>query len=378
MHPFLEFSTFNKPLFDVATDSLETSAMVGGSGDEAIARYVQEAMNSLAFLPEDKEPVGEATNALEPSFSRVVGAKDPIGSGGSGSGPVIPRPKTNPYKEAEAATDSEDEYVVVNSAAVEVNAIADVLNRAPVIQIVDPKESSPTSIFSQSMMSESPPAGIGIQSVSQPPYSSSPTVTSALSKALALTTARFWYTNVTTPEEQGALDILASLSTLSNSASTDDERAIWSNVTSSARRAAAVVDLASFKLSKRSRSGAEAEEDTVYHGYVLYLKALSVIRVAMMHAKSFWQLKDQAITTSINQAVQYLRDKFNEYLEAADRLGPLLKKTKYEPDISTSRVYVDQARLLFDRARELGKEAGIEEVLGNNAICERHFTNGKS
>jgi len=59
------------------------------------------------------------------------------------------------------------------------------------------------------------------------------------------------------------------------------------------------VDLANLRLVPKP-SG-EFEDEAIYFGCVLYLKALSIIRGAMMHAKRFWQLKDQTITAAINQ-----------------------------------------------------------------------------
>ena len=72
-----------------------------------------------------------------------------------------------------------------------------------------------------------------------------------------------------------------------------------------------------------------------------------------------------------------MRERFNEYLDNADRLNTKLKKTRYQEVIKTNRVFVDQARLLFERARELGKLAGIEELVSNIAISERYYMNGE-
>jgi len=80
----------------------------------------------------------------------------------------------------------------------------------------------------------------------------------------------------------------------------------------------------------------------------------------------------------LGTVVQFLREKFNEYLDNADRLGARLKKTKCHDMLSTNIVFVDQARLMFERARELASEASVEEVVGNIAICERHYTGGMS
>ena len=71
-----------------------------------------------------------------------------------------------------------------------------------------------------------------------------------------------------------------------------------------------------------------------------------------------------------------MREKFNEYQDSADRLSARLKKTKFHEMLSTSIIFVDQARLIFERARELANEANVEEVVGNIAICERHYTGG--
>jgi len=59
------------------------------------------------------------------------------------------------------------------------------------------------------------------------------------------------------------------------------------------------VDLANLKLVPKFPG--ESEDESIYYGSVLYLRALSIIRGAMMYAKRFWQLKDQTITASINQ-----------------------------------------------------------------------------
>jgi len=153
-----------------------------------LKRVVEEAMNSLMVVdPSEENDSPEET--AEPSFSSrlfVTALTENHTNTGSAAAPTTPlrlgRDEAREWeeeredeteKEKEDAS-SEDEYIMVNSAAVEVNAIADVLNRAPLF-IVSLKTTSPPSIFSRSMMSESPPVGMGIQSGSPPSPSSSPT-----------------------------------------------------------------------------------------------------------------------------------------------------------------------------------------------------------
>jgi len=377
-HPFLEFEKFPRGNFfnrDEVVEDFTPPDFPTKEEEVALKRQVDEALQSI-----DNEIVSMDGSPKEPSFTRPRSESASSMNSDSAQGSSVSRPKTKPYKDISPQPEAEDEYVVVNTTAMEVNAIADVYNshksaattgRSPPSAVSRPAIGS-----SLTNLSTSPPFSLAFP-FGSPPFpspspSSSPSV-SALTRALQSTaTLLYWNSSTTTPEEQSARDILSSVATLSKSATSSDERAIWKSIINNARRAYAVVDLA---LMQNAKDSLESEEDANYQAYILFLKALSIISVAMGQAKRFWQIKGQAITSPINQVVQFLRDKFNEYIEKAEELNLKLAKTKYGPILKTNRIYQDQARLIFERGREVGKEAGVEEVIGNLAIAERFYVN---
>jgi len=314
-HPFLQRSS---PSTEVNSDDGQEKTDVPSTQEENdIHHRIQEALNSLLISHEESSD----------------STQDDRGIG---------------------TLKTDDEYVVINSAAVEVNAVADILKG------------------DKNVYSKAEASGLGFQS--SLPYhtspSTSPTIGSALARALA-STAKLVWASPTNTEEQNARDILSSINSLSLSASTDDERSLWKNVTTSARRANVVAELAVLKLSSDAN---EPQDDIYFNGYVLYMKALSIIRVAIDQVRRFWQAKGQVLDPKINQVVQYLRDRFNDYLQKAEDLQTKLKETKYGPQtLGSKKVNAHQARLMFERGKELGKEAGLEEVVGNFAIAERFY-----
>ncbi|CAO0790614.1 unnamed protein product [Mucor circinelloides] len=109
----------------------------------------------------------------------------------------------------------------------------------------------------------------------------------------------------------------------------------------------------------------------------LFLKALALIEVGLSVAQQYWcsdliDIEDEEerklVAGRLYDAVQWMREKFNESLERAESI---------ETDMNASAnvnnsAFVD--KLLYDRALEMSRAAAVHELVGENITeCEQDY-----
>lgn len=353
--------------------------------------------------------------------------------------------------EAEQAVRDAREYVLVEKRAVEVNAFADEM-------AANPSTADGLNISSPRVgqTSEGKPRQERIprRSNSQGKLSSSPSVTSAISRALNSASLRVFgvsYPDVKTKGISPNLYTLHNFSAYPTSPSAitfsgdgrsgknlDEDQRCLNDIEESATRSDVVFGFAEVKYkqlvpstpsidygfggSGNYRDGYHIHEDeglTIEaivslseEALVLYIKALSLLAKSMDIARTWWSRKSRSefqhcqnynirsdassnmgTINRINQAIQWVRDRFNEVFEKAELISlKLLDAQKQLPEdhpaylnptslgpknvshniILTSGVTAE--KLMYDRAIDMSRSAAISE-LANEDIdgCERSY-----
>ncbi|GAA5844785.1 hypothetical protein JCM9279_002919 [Rhodotorula babjevae] len=103
---------------------------------------------------------------------------------------------------------------------------------------------------------------------------------------------------------------------------------------------------------------------------VLYLKALAFLGKGIERARKHWAnrpTEQQAASADFNDAVQWLRQRFNECFDKAD-----FAKSRCQDEIPESAAYAE--KLVYDRALELSRAAAVNELRGENpSDCETAY-----
>ncbi|KAI8149366.1 kinase-like domain-containing protein [Fennellomyces sp. T-0311] len=105
---------------------------------------------------------------------------------------------------------------------------------------------------------------------------------------------------------------------------------------------------------------------------VLHIKALSLLEIGLSTARQFWsRISDDNLRTAsvrLNDAVQWMRERFNECLDRASFAG-----TKCEND-DQNNINTCVEKLLYDRALEMSRAAAVYELVGENISgCEHDY-----
>ncbi|KAI9484757.1 kinase-like domain-containing protein [Zychaea mexicana] len=128
--------------------------------------------------------------------------------------------------------------------------------------------------------------------------------------------------------------------------------------------------LVSGKVTATGNEVALAEE-----AMVLHIKALSLLELGLSTARQLWgRMSDDTMRTSVstrlNDAVQWMRERFNECLDRASFEG-----TKCDGDSNNQNgIGACVAKLLYDRALEMSRAAAVYELVGENIPgCEHDY-----
>ncbi|POS84899.1 hypothetical protein EPUL_004475, partial [Erysiphe pulchra] len=357
----------------------------------------------------------------------------------------------NAIAEAEQAVRDAREYVLVEKRAVEVNAFADEMAANPStvdgLTILSPR-------VGQTSEGKPKQESLPRRSNSQGKLSSSPSVTSAISRALNSASLRVFgvsYPDVKTKGISPNLYTLHNFSAYPTSPSAikfpgdgrsgkalDEDQICLNDIEESATRSDVVFGFAEVKYkqlvpstpsidhglggSDNCRDGYHVHEDEGLtteaivslseEALVLYIKALSLLAKSMDIARTWWSRKSRSefqygqhfnirpdasnnmgTTTRINQAIQWVRNRFNEVFEKAELISlKLLDAQKQLPEdhpaylnpgslgstnvshniVLTSGVTAE--KLMYDRAIDMSRSAAISE-LANEDIdgCERSY-----
>ena len=102
---------------------------------------------------------------------------------------------------------------------------------------------------------------------------------------------------------------------------------------------------------------------------VLYLKALAFLGHGIEKARKYWADRPagQAASADFNEAVQWLRQRFNECFDKAE-----FAKSRCQDDIPEAAAFAE--RLVYDRALEISRAAAVNELRGESPTdCETAY-----
>lgn len=106
---------------------------------------------------------------------------------------------------------------------------------------------------------------------------------------------------------------------------------------------------------------------------VLHIKALALLELGLDTAKQYWStLSDEGgvAPARLNDAVQWMRERFNECLERASLAGNRFERE----DALAMGTGVCVEKLLYDRALEMSRAAAVHELVGEDmAGCEQDY-----
>lgn len=196
------------------------------------------------------------------------------------------------------------------------------------------------------MENKSPSSAMNIPiSPSTPPFtrerktSTGSSAGSALAKALSKASVRLFGTSIPSPPKDYHHGHLAGSPHGFMSSTTTNHT--MKHIERLACMAHAVAEYADQKYN--SKQDASIADEAV----VLYLKSLAILELGLNVAQQYWQNyvsdgNEKNITTSLNDAVQWMREKFNECLKRAESI-----KDKHSLENSCVE------KLLYDRALEM-------------------------
>ncbi|KAK9768413.1 Serine/threonine-protein kinase [Basidiobolus ranarum] len=298
----------------------------------------------------------------------------------------------------------EREYVVIEKRSVEVNALADELAASPrltskmtrnptqlpnVVPIPLPYRRSDSVVPHYQGMSNSPPLvfnkmeyhamnpntspGTRDRSSSNPSGWASAATPSALAKAISTASARLLGRTGQSPPYRELSFSKGGVPVYESNTEVDS---IIKRIENSAYKANAVLHLANLKFEEltpphpestkeiESSTNEEGTEKVGAEAFALYLKALAILQSGLDAAKKYWDNTARnrsgikSTSLRLNDAVQWMREKFNESLEKADFVklkvlindesGICVEKLMYDYALETvSLMYLDNTNIRF-------------------------------
>ncbi|RIB16110.1 kinase-like domain-containing protein [Gigaspora rosea] len=217
---------------------------------------------------------------------------------------------------------------------------------------------------------------------------------SALAKALSVASTRLFGTGNSPPSWSDKYSKhKGNMITFPNDVAIDpEEESVVKKIEDYARKAHVVYQFANTKLdqllpplptaSSELMNGhavsTESAAGIAHEACVLYLKSLSLLQSAMDSAGEYWTRINEkqsnkpdgkGASPRFNQAVQWVRKRFNECLEKAEYI-----KSRYlsEEETNVNGCFVE--KLLYDRALEMSRQAAINELTRDDLPgCERAY-----
>ncbi|KAK9466510.1 kinase-like domain-containing protein [Lipomyces arxii] len=323
---------------------------------------------------------GASSNDLHP-LQPVLSRR----SSGLSSGPVA----INPARPEDDVM-FEREYVVVEKRTVEVNALADELANSP--KMIN--NAALQRRLSSTSRAPTNPRTRGYSHSYERRFSYATSPGSTLGKALSMASARLFGKTDSSPSSGSppfSYGKSSRGSTPPNESHHIDERElnIISQVEDLARKSNVVYQFAQVKFSQLLPStpsseitlSSELTPDAVVslseEALVLFVKSLSLLAKSMDLAATWWAENGNIGASSrLNNAVQWVREQFNESLEKAEyvrlKLADPTGKGISHAFEATSDVTAE--KLIYDRALEMSRAAAINELVGDDLHgCETAY-----
>lgn len=258
------------------------------------------------------------------------------------------------------------EYIVLDRRIIETNQFADgnvfysILffnkNTHPSILALDASPRNPIPM-------ESPSSAVNIPiSPSTPPFarerrtSTGSSAGSALAKALSKASVRLFGTSIPSPPKDHGHLVGSPHGFMTSTTTT---HGTMRHIERLACMAHAVAEYADQKY----KDPTKAEE-----AVILYLKSLAILESGLNVAQQYWQndvhtMGEEKNLQALNEAVQWMREKFNECLKRAETV----KEQQHRVDSCVEK-------LLYDRALEMSRAAAVHELVGENITeCEQDY-----
>lgn len=228
------------------------------------------------------------------------------------------------------------EYVVLDRRIIETNQFADELDASPrATSIPMPTDNKRISSAVNIPISPSTPPFVRERKAS----SGGSSAGSALAKALSKASVRLFGTSMPSPPKDNTNGIGSPHGFMNSTTSNRTMK----HIERLACMAHAVSKYGDQKYELYTTGASGGEEASA-----LYLKSLSILELGLNVAQQYWQNylieeDDKNLQTLLNDAVQWMRDKFNVCLKRAET-------------IKESLVEVSVEKLLYDRALEMVKK----------------------
>ncbi|KAG0187643.1 Serine/threonine-protein kinase [Apophysomyces sp. BC1034] len=284
----------------------------------------------------------------------------------------------------ETEEDVLQEYVVLDRRIIETNQFADEVDASPragaerlagrrhsVGQAIIPRK----GIYEQT--SQSPPSP-----GTTPPFAvrerkiSTGSATSALAKALSKASVRLFGASHSPPNLEKLQGEMAGSprAFITGVGGIDpQETQMMKTIERAACMAHAVAKFADAKFDTLMAGRGTANEVTLAEeAMVLHIKALALLEIGLNTARQYWsRVSDEqvkAASVRLNDAVQWMRDRFNQCLDRASFEGSRCE----QEDQTGGGACVE--KLLYDRALEMSRAAAVRELVGENiSDCEQDY-----
>ncbi|KAI9266957.1 kinase-like domain-containing protein [Sporodiniella umbellata] len=274
---------------------------------------------------------------------------------------VYSKMESKPVKE----DDLTQEYIIVDPRSIKTNQFADELDASP-------KSNQGAGKRLSTLISGSPIRTHAVNIPQAPPSTPPPFIRerkqstgssagSALARAMSLASVRLFGTSMPSPPKDLAGSPRGFMS------SHPRTRGTLQHIEGVACMAHAV---AKFGDQKFEAIGTEDEtHQSAEESVMLYVKALALLEAGLDVAQNYWQknyeqLEEKKEMARLNDAVQWMREKFNECLDRAETI----QSDKHCLENNCVE------KLLYDHALEMSRQAAMNELVGENiAHCEQEY-----
>ncbi|KAG0836473.1 hypothetical protein G6F18_005329 [Rhizopus arrhizus] len=263
-------------------------------------------------------------------------------------------------------------YVVLDKRIIETNQFADELDASPrtvydtgrrLSTLISPNTTNTTTRNHHTVTTHAVNIPNKISPSTPPPFirerkqSTGSSAGSALARAMSMASVRLFGTSMPSPPK----DLVGSPRGFMSSTNPATQGTV-EYIESIACMAHAVSKFGDQKYEKEEHDPVWAEECVV-----LYVKALALLESGLDIAQNYWQkqfVDEKKDVARLNDAVQWMREKFNECLDRAESIR--CDKQALENNCVE--------KLLYDRALEMSRQAAVNELVGENITnCEQDY-----
>ncbi|KAI9021649.1 kinase-like domain-containing protein [Phycomyces nitens] len=193
---------------------------------------------------------------------------------------------------------------------------------------------------------------------------------SALTKAISMATERlFGFAHPPPNTNKLPLSRVGSPKGFLETNGTEGNRGMMTRIEQIACMAHAVACMADSKYEKLTKGFDANDNQMAEEAYVLHIKSLALLEQGLDTARQYWtRVSDEQarlVFSRLNEAVQWMRERFNECLDRASHEGSKIGDEE-------GGTFVQ--KLLYERALEKSRGAAVLELVGENLTkCEQDY-----